>query len=1276
MTSSTFQRLAKYGWGLSIHDDLLDEIYEIEKEATSFIDNMQRYGYGHKSDSRTNSNRNHGEKSGATLVTMQSLRREAIFEIAEMLRLKGNRESIAASIDYYRRAADLGHPGAQRHLALMPGTPTKTATILLYSASLGGDVEAMLTLAHRHSQGGLGVPRSCEAAHAYYEAAAAKVAEEYEVKSLDKSTYLSGLHSFLADKDKDEAAGSRYQHRTPSTDQYFEMYEYLAADGNVQAQVSFGNLLLQQRAENTFYSIADSRSLASFIVSPRSSHDESLNVEDPSLSKFLDTENKMSAEGDNENAEIVKPNEEINISGYFKALYVVRKLAFHIWSWMSALVGDLTLRLEMWTGSSLDASRLSNAAGLASVSEWLEQVVSKYGKTMTDDNTETSTEASGGKHGTNVESTDTNDDATKSEQETGEAMYVLGKISLAFHDHDAALRWFQQGADRDDKSCVRELGARFLYSNIGERRYWPSTVRQDFEMAARLLKRANALGSAWANYDLALMHLLGLGPFEVDIARAERLLARAVKANIVPAMHLFYQLQYVDDLRSGTLENSLSQLVAKSFGFGDAEDSVCAKSVQKLKQVAEQAHAVIWRYREAERFYTQGQMSAALLTFLDLAAMGQINANGNAGWLLSLRLERLSSSTSTLVHWPSRILAPDLSVNNMIDTAEIHDESDGANQGRYTWLTGFITSAEEALDLFITSVEETLDTMVTQISTYMFAFFENDWKVLAFIKKNILRTDHDDESDLESSSRTLSSAQQAIKNASQLLPASSDPKNIVWELTLGQTFRHSTSSQNEELADSVHLNTYDTDVVDVFISKDRARRMLKSRAQMLFEVAIDQGWSQGHTYLGDLFYAFADGMNDGKYQTNTSAQDKLKAEQSQNFAEATFQYKEAVRHRHARGTFNLGWMHTFGLGTYAQQGLKQDKGSMVDLPRLSFSHTPLSKPDLHQAEAYFNKAFQYARMRGVTGAFVPVQMALYGLRLMRAALTLGDWVTQVDILIELITNLSDLLVDWNLMSDSHADIMVSAIVTSQETLAVWLYSLSGQGQFRALYRKTVGSGSYEQSGEVNGIPDHDATYTAYAQPNSWPKTEVKDKNANELRSNNRHGDTSRQVDNPTPKFSVGQRIKARWLGGRTWYSGYVLRVNHDESGHYSSQIESMSQVTRLKQKLPTYDIQYDDGDVELNQVESRMEALNDQPNVYVVDWRYWDTVILLFIICCFVLGGLTIVVTVVHLLARLLLPRRLYNVLVHVGYATVGSIVGCAIGTALAINIILPLFSI
>ena len=181
-----------------------------------------------------------------------ALRREAKFEIAELLRLGGNRASIAASLHWYREAADLGHPGAQRHLALLPSTPAAESATLLYTSSLGGDVQvrcsalqlfvphnctdrdagclcclcfgqAMIAMGYRHKVGGLGVPQDCRAAHAYYEAAAAKVAEEYELRQLDQSTYLSGLFSYLADRDKDEEASSAYRQRTATTDEFFEM---------------------------------------------------------------------------------------------------------------------------------------------------------------------------------------------------------------------------------------------------------------------------------------------------------------------------------------------------------------------------------------------------------------------------------------------------------------------------------------------------------------------------------------------------------------------------------------------------------------------------------------------------------------------------------------------------------------------------------------------------------------------------------------------------------------------------------------------------------------------------------------------------------------------------------------------------------------------------------------------------------------------------------------------------------------------------------------------
>jgi len=63
---------------------------------------------------------------------------------------------------------------------------------------------------------------------------------------------------------------------------------------------------------------------------------------------------------------------------------------------------------------------------------------------------------------------------------------------------------------------------------------------------------------------------------EVDITQAERLLARAVKNNIIPAMHLFYQLQYLEKMHSG--RQSTIDALLQNFGFGVNGDSVRALS--------------------------------------------------------------------------------------------------------------------------------------------------------------------------------------------------------------------------------------------------------------------------------------------------------------------------------------------------------------------------------------------------------------------------------------------------------------------------------------------------------------------------------------------------------------------------------------------------------------------------------------------------------------------------------------------------------------------------
>merc|ERR1712159_941602 len=88
----------------------------------------------------------------------------------------------------------------------------------------------------------------------------------------------------------------------------------------------------------------------------------------------------------------------------------------------------------------------------------------------------------------------------------------------------------------------------------------------------------------------------------------------------------------------------------------------------------------------------------------------------------------------------------------------------------------------------------------------------------------------------------------------------------------------------------------------------------------LFKQAIEQGWLAGHTYIGDLYYyGHLDPLKNG----------------TPNIKRALAKYRFAIKHRHARAAYNLGYMYEHGEGVNA---------------------------DLRTAKGYYHQAFQYARM--------------------------------------------------------------------------------------------------------------------------------------------------------------------------------------------------------------------------------------------------------------------------------------------------------------------------
>ena len=158
-------------------------------------------------------------------------------------------------------------------------------------------------------------------------------------------------------------------------------YEYLAADGNQEAQVTFGTLLLEQLSENTFHGAADSRSLASLLSSPRSSHDESLLKPNVAMNKVA--AEGPAAEGDNEFASTSHTTNSRDGSTTLPAAVsrIARaflNIAGLVGRTLLAVLGldDLPLALGGTAGLG-SANRLSEAAGLASVKNWLLEVRKK-----------------------------------------------------------------------------------------------------------------------------------------------------------------------------------------------------------------------------------------------------------------------------------------------------------------------------------------------------------------------------------------------------------------------------------------------------------------------------------------------------------------------------------------------------------------------------------------------------------------------------------------------------------------------------------------------------------------------------------------------------------------------------------------------------------------------------------------------------------------------------------------------------------------------------------
>jgi len=216
---------------------------------------------------------------------------------------------------------------------------------------------------------------------------------------------------------------------------------------------------------------------------------------------------------------------------------------------------------------------------------------------------------------------------------------------------------------------------------------------------------------------------------------------------------------------------------------------------------------------------------------------------------------------------------------------------------------------------------------------------------------------------------------------------------------------------------------------------------------------------------------------------------------------------------------------------------------------------------------------------------------------MDAALQLGDWV--LDVPVETSAEaVGDTLLEAGLISESTAEALVAAAVHAQQRLAIAFYALSLQGHLRELYRAESGV----ELGGVKLDTEHASTANGEATPetrvpSSWPTRNDHQGARDVSTTSNPKGDRSKRKSLPKPDFSVGQRVKSRWMGASGWYKGFVQRVNAPSSDS--------------PRATYTYDIQYDDGDFETGQRPNLMKLLTGEPPVRVIDFKYWDSWLLL-----------------------------------------------------------------
>ena len=231
------------------------------------------------------------------------------------------------------------------------------------------------------------------------------------------------------------------------------------------------------------------------------------------------------------------------------------------------------------------------------------------------------------------------------------------KTARAYFMLVAGRYWKKDGSILDDdKEVAKTAGKAAGY--IGRMYLRGEGMEQSFEKAAMWFKRGIANGDALCQYSMGLMHLHGYGQRK-DAVFAADYFKEAANQDFASAQVQLGQL-YLDQgdvavavrffdmaARSGHIEAFYNLAEISNNGVGRERSCNMATSYYKL--VAEKVETVHSAFDEANRAYDDGDLEAALVTYMMAAEQGYEAAQANVAYMLDEHRSMLS--LDSMIPW-------------------------------------------------------------------------------------------------------------------------------------------------------------------------------------------------------------------------------------------------------------------------------------------------------------------------------------------------------------------------------------------------------------------------------------------------------------------------------------------------------------------------------------------------------------------------------------------------------------------------------------------------